>query len=73
MVGHPVVQHESGRQLWPHYCHGAGPELQLEDRPVSIWNDVFVVLLHLSAAHQKPASRCRAAKHRGSSQEEQRR
>lgn len=73
MVGYSVVQHESGRQLWPHHRHGAGPDLHLEGHPLSIWNGVFGRLLRLPAAHQKRAQRCGAAQHRGSSQEEQRR
>ena len=53
MVGNSLLQHESGWQPRPHYCHGAGPELQLEDDPVGIWNDLCGILPRLSAAHQE--------------------
>lgn len=73
MVVSPLLQHESGWQLGPHYCHGAGPELQLEDDTVGIWDGLCGVLRCLSAAHQEWAQGGGAAEYRDSSQEDQRR
>lgn len=73
MVVNSLLQHESGWQLGPNYCHSAVWNLQLEDDPVSIWIDLCGSLLRLSAGHQEWAQGCGAAQYRSSGQEEQRR
>lgn len=72
VVVHSLLQHEPGRQPGPHHCHGAVSELQLEDDPVLLWDDLCGHVLHLPAGDQEWTKGRGAAQCGNCSQEKQR-